>query len=279
MFEHMFYTKMRFVLSELMLHKKMCNARTDVTHEYEIFSVRNYATYENVICPNLCCTRKYDVLCLFENVYCPFQFYLFRIQNLDLGTASTDKWHLAITLSRSCQCQCVCKLYSKYSKKFKRQGQLHFLEFGPRQSLDQWQMVFDNPLGYILSISICMQNSITIFHSVQEIGLFSLFQNLELDIASTNDKCKFAISWARSMCMQKFQNVPNGLRVMDIFRKLGTNNFTNWLGTHGDYRTHSESQPSASLSVDFLWVVQWTRYQEPYSIWFMRLYRKIIQER
>ena len=78
MFEHTFYTKMRFVLSEFMLHKKMRNARTDVTHEYEIF-VRNYATYENIICPNLCCTRKYDVLCLFENVYCPFQFYFYRI--------------------------------------------------------------------------------------------------------------------------------------------------------------------------------------------------------
>ena len=41
-------------------------------------------------------------------------------------------------------------------------------------------MSFDNLMGYILSIPMCMQNFITIFHSVQEIGPFSLFQNLEL---------------------------------------------------------------------------------------------------
>ena len=41
-------------------------------------------------------------------------------------------------------------------------------------------MLFDNLMGYIMSISMCMQNFITIYHSVQEIGPFSLFQNLEL---------------------------------------------------------------------------------------------------
>ena len=41
------------------------------------------------------------------------------------------------------------------------------------------------------------QNVLTIFHSVQEIGPFSLFQNLELGKASTNEKCHFAISWTR----------------------------------------------------------------------------------
>ena len=70
-------------------------------------------------------------------------------------------------------------------------------EFGPRLRRDQWQMSFDNPLGYIFSISMCMQNFITIFHLVHEIGSFSVFQNLKLD------KCHFAISWSR-MCMQKF---------------------------------------------------------------------------
>ena len=73
-----------------------------------------------------------------------------------------------------------------------------FSEFKPRQILDQSQMTFDNLLGYILSISRCMQNLITIFHSVQEIGSFSLFQNVELGKASTDDKCHFTISWARS---------------------------------------------------------------------------------
>ena len=47
-------------------------------------------------------------------------------------------------------------------------------------------MSFGNLVGYILSISMCMQNFITIFHSVQEIAPLSPFQNLELDKASTD---------------------------------------------------------------------------------------------
>ena len=69
-----------------------------------------------------------------------------------------------------------------------------FSEFEPRQRLGQSQMAFDNLLGYILSISMCMQSFITIVHSVRS---FSLFQNLELSIASIDVKCHFAISWAR----------------------------------------------------------------------------------
>ena len=67
-------------------------------------------------------------------------------------------------------------------------------------------MSFDYLVGYIMSISMYMQNFITIFHSVQEIGPFSLFQNLELGKASTDKKCQFAISWARSyqyQCLRK----------------------------------------------------------------------------
>ena len=65
-------------------------------------------------------------------------------------------------------------------------------EFRPHQSLDQWQMAFDNPLCKILLISIWTQNFITIFHSLPKIGPFSYFQNLELSKASTVDKCHFA---------------------------------------------------------------------------------------
>ena len=81
-----------------------------------------------------------------------------------------------------------------------------FSEFEPRQNLNQSQMSFDNLIGYILSISMCMQNFITIFHSVQAIGPFSLFQNLELGKASTDEKCHFTISWARPsqyQCLRK----------------------------------------------------------------------------
>ena len=75
-----------------------------------------------------------------------------------------------------------------------------FSEFEPRQNLNQSQMSFDYRylMGYIMSIFMCMQNFITIFHSLQEIGPFSLFQNLELGKASTDEKCHFAVSWARS---------------------------------------------------------------------------------
>ena len=53
-----------------------------------------------------------------------------------------------------------------------------FSEFEPRQNLDRSQMSFAYFMGYIMSISMCMQNFIIIFHSVQEIGPFSFFQNL-----------------------------------------------------------------------------------------------------
>ena len=59
-------------------------------------------------------------------------------------------------------------------------------------------MSFANLTRYILPISMCMQNFITIFHSVQEIAPLSLFQNLKLGKASTDKKCQFATSWARS---------------------------------------------------------------------------------
>ena len=75
---------------------------------------------------------------------------------------------------------------------------LLFSEFEPRQNLDLSQISFDNLIGYILSISMCMQNFSIIFFIVLEIGPFSLFQNLELGKAPTDDKCHFAIPWARS---------------------------------------------------------------------------------
>ena len=82
-------------------------------------------------------------------------------------------------------------------------------------------MPFDNHLGYILSIPMCVQNFIKIFHSVQEIRPFSLFQNLALGKASTDDKCHFAIvslfsEFERRQKLtfdDKCQNIPNGLRV------------------------------------------------------------------
>ena len=123
---------------------------------------------------------------IFHSVQEIRSFSLF--QNLALGKASTnDKCHFL-----------VVSLFS---------------EFEPRQKLNQSQMSFDNLMGYILSISMCMQYFITIFHSVQEIAPLSLFQNLELHYqnlelgkASNNEKCHFAISWARSCQYQCLWN-------------------------------------------------------------------------
>ena len=120
-----------------------------------------------------------NFITIFHSVQEIGPFSLF--QNLELGKTSTeDKCHFAIV-----------SLFS---------------EFEPRQKLNQSQMSFDNLMGYILSISMCMQNFITILHSVQEKAPLSLFQNLELGKASTNEKCHFATSWARScqyQCLRK----------------------------------------------------------------------------
>ena len=127
-----------------------------------------------------------------------------------------------------------------------------FTEFEGRQNLDLSQMNFDNLMGYILSISSFMQNFITIFHSVQKIWPFSLFQYFELGKASTDEKCHFAFSCARScqcLClMQKFIKLfENGLRAIDILRKLsGDKIFTNCLLT----------KSNVSVLVDFHRVVQ-----------------------
>ena len=51
-----------------------------------------------------------------------------------------------------------------------------FSEFEPRQNLDLFQISFDNLIGYILSISMCMQNFVTIFFTVLEMGHFPFFR-------------------------------------------------------------------------------------------------------
>ena len=123
-------------------------------------------------------------------------FSLFFFQNLALGKASTDdKYHFTIV-----------SLFS---------------EFEPRQKFNQSQVSFDNLMGHILSISMCMQNVITIFHSVQEIAPLSLFQNLELGKASTNENF---ISQSLGLDLDNinvyaevYQNIPLSSRDKAIF--------------------------------------------------------------
>ena len=53
---------------------------------------------------------------------------------------------------------------------------LLFSEFEPQQNLDQSQMSIDYLMGYIMSISMYMQNFIPIFYSAQKIGPFHFFR-------------------------------------------------------------------------------------------------------
>ena len=127
----------------------------------------------------------------FIKIFHPVQeiepFSLF--QNLALGKASTDdKCHFAIPWARSFQHRIVCKILSKYSKRFKSKFSLFF------QNSNLGKTSTNPKCHLIISWATSCQYTnvyakfITIFHSVQEIGPFSLFQNLELGKTSTDEK-------------------------------------------------------------------------------------------
>ena len=72
---------------------------------------------------------------------------------------------------------------------------------------------------------MCMQNFITIFFKVLEIEPFSLFQNFELGKASTDKKCQFTTSWARSCqyqclrkCLSKYSTQFKGQSHFHVFK-------------------------------------------------------------
>ena len=125
----------------------------------------------------------------------------------------------------------MCKLLSTYSQRFKRQGQFHLfqnLNLGKASTNDKWHLTIQ--WARSCQYRTCMQNFITIFHSVQEIWSFSLFQNLEHGTASTDAKCHFAIPWTRScqyqcVCNFFYLNIPNDSNVMGFFRKLARDKF------------------------------------------------------
>ena len=62
---------------KVLIIKFMCNARTFVTHEYEMFLLHTYVTYENVIWPNLCNTQKYELLFYIWKCVMSFSVLLF----------------------------------------------------------------------------------------------------------------------------------------------------------------------------------------------------------
>ena len=87
---------------------------------------------------------------------------------------------------------------------------------------DPSQMSFDYFMGYIMSISMCIQNFITIFHSVQEIGPFSLFQNLEQAAMPRPMKNVISLSLGLDLVninvyAKVYQNIPLSSRDKAIF--------------------------------------------------------------
>ena len=105
------------------------------------------------------------------------------------------------------------------------------------------------------------QKFIKTFHLVQEIGLFSLFQNWALCKASTKDKCHFAISYTR--CRQ-YQCVCKSLSKYSKWFK----NYRHFSRTGRGQNLHKLSgdkikcliighSMKVTLKVDFLRVVQW----------------------
>ena len=128
-------------------------------------------------------TQKY--IKIFQSVQEIGSFSL--LKNLALGKASTDDKCLLQFLGLDLfNINLSAKFYPTIPNGLR--VKFHFSVFEPRQNLDQSQMSFDNLMGYILSIPMCMQKFITIFHLVLEIGPFSLFQNLELGKTSNDEK-------------------------------------------------------------------------------------------
>ena len=123
----------------------------------------------------------------------PFSLF----QNLALSKVSTDdKCHFAIV-----------SLFS---------------ELEPRQKRNQSQISFENLMGYILPISMCMQNFITIFHSVQEIRHYYHF--FRIWSSAKPRPMKNVISQSLGLylvninvCAIVYQNIPLSLRDRAIF--------------------------------------------------------------
>ena len=66
-------------------------------------------------------------------------------QNLNLSNASVNpKWHLTISWATSCQYQCVCKILSKYSKRFK--SYCHFFTNRPASKSSQTVSAMPRPI-------------------------------------------------------------------------------------------------------------------------------------
>ena len=85
----------------------------------------------------------------------PFSLF----QNLEVGKASTDKNVISQSFGLDLvNIKVYAKVYQNIPLSSSDRAIFTFSEFEPRQRLGQSQMIFDNPLSYILSISMHMQN-------------------------------------------------------------------------------------------------------------------------
>ena len=94
----------------------------------------------------------------------PFSLF----QNLELGKASAIK-KTVISQSLGLDLDNInvyAKVYQNIPRSSRDRAIFTFSEFEPLQRLGQSQMPFDNILGYILSISMCMQNFIKVSQTV-----------------------------------------------------------------------------------------------------------------
>ena len=87
-----------------------------------------------------------------------------------------------------------------------------FSEFGARQNLDRRNDILQSLWLDLVNINV-YAIVIKIFHYVEEIWPFSLFQNLALGKASIDDKCHFLDLVNINVSAKFYQNIPNGLRV------------------------------------------------------------------
>ena len=121
-----------------------------------------------------------NFIIIFNSVQEIGPFSLF--QNLELGKASTDENVISQSLGLDLvNVNVYAKVYQNIPLSLRDRAIFTFSEFEPRQRLGQSQMTFDNLLGYILSVSLRMQNFIKIFQMVLELSTFSrtgLRQNL-----------------------------------------------------------------------------------------------------
>ena len=114
---------------------------------------------------------RQNFIIIFHSVQEIGPFSLF--QNLEHGKASTDENVISQSLGLDLvNINVYAQVYQNIPLSSRDRAIFNFSIFKPRQCLNQSQMTFDNLLGYILSISMGMQNFIKILQTVYELSTF-----------------------------------------------------------------------------------------------------------